>query len=125
MSKVLLEQCAERQEDNITNLQLITDYMLAFFGSIDERVFDKRIRKLLKTGKLIENLDLHIRFEYPFFRIEQAYTKLKDTIAKVGADVDSYALEQLDILFDESHYATLDAAYKERVLGHLNSLVLV
>ncbi len=125
LSKVLLEECAARNEDNITNLQLITDYMLAFFGSIDERVFDKRIRKLLKAGKLVENLDLHIRFEYPFFRIEQAYIKLKDTLEKVGADIDSYALEQLDQLIDESRYAVSDSAYKERVLGYLNSLVLV
>ncbi len=125
MSKVLLEECAARKEDNITNLQLVTDYMLAFFGSIDERVFDKRIRKLLKTGKLVENIDLHIRFEYPFYRIEQAYFKLKDTISKVGADVDNYAMEQLDYLLSEARYDVANSAYKERVLGLLSSLVLV
>ncbi len=125
MSKVLLEECAKRQETNITQLQQITDYMLAFFGSIEERVFDKRIRKFLKVGKLVENLDLHIRFEYPLFRIEEVYLKLKSNLQSVGADVDHYAIEQLDILFTEDHYTVADAAFKERVLAHINSLVLI
>ncbi len=125
MSKVLLDECAVRKESNITELQHITDYMLAFFGSIEERVFEKRIRKFLKIGKLIENLDLHIRFEYPFFRIEEVYFKLKSNLESVGVDVDAYAMEQLDTLFTEDHYAVADAAYKERVLAHINSLVLL
>ncbi len=125
LSKVLLEECAANNEGHIMKLQLITDYMLAFFGSIDERVFDRRIRKFLKAGKLVENIDLHIRFEYPFFRIEEAYIRLKAMLEKVGADVDPYALEQLDLLLDESHYNVTDALYKERVLSHINSLVLV
>ncbi len=125
MSLALITECGIRGEKNITLLQPVTDYMLAFFGSIDERVFDKRIRKYLKTGRFVENIDLHIRFAYPFFRIEEVYTSLKEAVRKAGAAVDEYAMEQLDRLITEENYAPECEAYRNSVLGYLSSLVLV
>ncbi len=125
MSQALLEECSAVREKNITHLQPITDHMLAFFGSIDERVFDKRIKKYLKVGKLIENLDLHIRFNYPFFRIDEAYQTLKEDIAIVDAVVDTKTIERLDDLLLEDKYADQTAGYRESVLGYINSLVMV
>ncbi len=124
MSQVLLEECAESKEMNITKLQPITDNMLAFFGSIDERVFDKRIRLYLKVGRLIENLDLHIRFNYPFMRIEEAYMTLRDIVMKYEGVADSTVLAKLDELIDESRY-THDTEYKLELLAALSSLILV
>lgn len=125
MSQALLEECSLLKEKNITRLQPVTDYMLAFFGSIDERVFDNRIRKFLKIGKLVENIDLHIRFNYPFFRIEEAYLKLKEYIAKIDFVADDKTIAKLDDLLTEDKYADQTAGYKECVLGFINSLVLV
>ncbi len=125
MSKALLNECATLREDNITKLQLVTDYMLAFFGSIDERVFERAIRKLIKTGKLIENIDLHIRFEYPHFRIEQAYIKLKSTLEKISPEVDEEAIAQLDTLLEEENYNIYDAGYKSQVITLLSGLVKI
>ncbi|MFI3283034.1 MAG: alpha-E domain-containing protein [Rikenellaceae bacterium] len=125
MSQALLEECSLLKEKNITRLQPVTDYMLAFFGSIDERVFDNRIRKFLKIGKLVENIDLHIRFNYPFFRIEEAYLKLKEYIAKIDFVADDKTIAKLDDLLTEDKYADQTAGYKECVLGFISSLVLV
>ncbi len=125
MSHSLLEECLGQNQKNITHLQSITDYMLAFFGSIDERVFDKPVRKLLKIGKLIENIDMHIRFNYPFFRVDEAYQTLKDDISIIEASVDFKTIERLDDLLTEEQYAEQGSGYKELVLGYINSLVLV
>ncbi len=125
MSMSLITECGMRGEKNITLLQPVTDYMLAFFGSIDERVFDKRIRKFLKSGRFIENLDLHIRFCYPFFRIEEVFLSLKEALVKAGAAVDQYSMEQLDRLLTEEAYNPSCESYRASVLGYLNSLVLI
>ncbi len=125
MSMALIGECRERSEKNITQLQPVTDYMLAFFGSIDERVFDQRIRKHLKVGRFVENIDLHIRFNYPFFRIEEVYLSLNRAIANAGAVVDEYAQQQLERLLTEESYKPHDESYRLSVLGYLGSLVLV
>ncbi|MFR9524129.1 MAG: alpha-E domain-containing protein [Rikenellaceae bacterium] len=125
MSLAIITECGVRGEKNITKLQPITDYMLAFFGSIDERVFDKRVRKFLKAGRFIENIDLHIRFHYPFFRVEEVFVSLKDALRKASIVVDEYSLEQLERLLTEDNYAPESEAYRSTVLGYLGSLVLV
>lgn len=66
LSLAYIRKSAEKKDGNITDLQPITDYLLAFWGSVDERVFDERVRNFLRIGKLVENMDMHIRFDYPF-----------------------------------------------------------
>ncbi|MFR9669212.1 MAG: alpha-E domain-containing protein [Rikenellaceae bacterium] len=125
MSHALIEECSESGEKNITRLQLITDYMLALFGSIDERVFDKRIRRFIKIGKLIENLDLHIRFNYPFFRIEEAYTTLREHLDQESTVVNHDALEILDDLIVADRYDSHELSLKGRVIEQLNKLISI
>ena len=36
----------------LSELQSVTDYMLAFWGSVDERINDAETRKIIKFGKL-------------------------------------------------------------------------
>jgi A predicted alpha-helical domain with a conserved ER motif. len=106
----------ELKSQNIHELQQITDYILAFWGSIDERIFSTQIRQTIKFGKWLESMDLHLRFNYPFNRIEQIYTRLLDTIEKDDYICDEIALLQMkgQITFDN---------YKEaQTLIVLNSL---
>lgn len=120
-----LQRAKEQQEDNITDLQPITDYLLAFWGSIDERVFDRRVRTFLRIGRLVEYLDMHIRFDYPFYRIREAYDSLKECGEEEQAIFDSMMTEQLDALLDEERYAEAGADYKQKVLKYLNHLILL
>lgn len=121
----IIEQYAQTKESNITLLQLISDYMLAFFGSIDERVFNGTTRNLLKLGRLIENIDLHTRFHYPFFRIEEAFSTVKDVISRFSIDIDELALENLEALITEEKYKPENMEYRNELLVNLGKLVLM
>ncbi|MFI3330733.1 MAG: alpha-E domain-containing protein [Rikenellaceae bacterium] len=125
LSKALIEECSEKCEKNITNLQPITDYMLAFFGSVDERVFNEQIRKFIKVGRFLENIDIHIRFNYPFNRISEVYASLKDYIEDVGVEVDTYLLSQLDELISEDKYHPESEGYRNLIIGYINHLIVV
>ena len=125
LSLCYIKKEAEKKDANITNLQCITDYLLAFWGSIDERVFDERIRNFLKIGKLVENVDMHIRFDYPYYRIEEAYESLKNCAEIEDGLFDQMILKQLDNLLVDDLYNHQDDEYKIKVLKFLNHLVLL
>ncbi len=76
-----LNDCVERK-CNIVDLQHITDYLLAFWGSVDARVGSSSLRCVLKAGKLMECIDLYIRFDYSFDRIYQFFIPLSDLVSK-------------------------------------------
>ncbi len=110
---------------NITQLQAITDYLLAFWGSVDERVFDERIRNFLRMGRLIENIDMHIRFDYPLYRIQEAFESLLICVEKEDSVIDQTILDELEQLLVEQHYNQPEPNYKFKVLKCLNNLVLI
>ena len=120
-----IRESAEKGDPNITDLQPVTDYLLAFWGSIDERVFDERIRNFLKIGKLVENIDMHIRFDYPFYRIQEAYDCLKNCAEAEDGIFDQMILKHLDELLDDDLYNDPTPDYKSKVLKYINHLVLL
>lgn len=66
---------AENQEMNITDLQPITDWLLAFWGSVGERLHG-RVFFLLQIGRLVERMDVCLRFDYKRYRIEETWNSL-------------------------------------------------
>lgn len=120
-----IRKSAEKKDGNITDLQPITDYLLAFWGSVDERVFDERVRNFLRIGKLVENMDMHIRFDYPFYRIQEVYESLKLCAETEEGIFDQMILEHLDGLLEEDMYDSSNLQYKATVLKYLNHLVLL
>lgn len=76
MCRNLIREKSTDNESNISELQPITDYLLAFWGSIRERV-SGRIYSLLELGRLIEHLDMNIRFDYQHYRIDEVWSRVK------------------------------------------------
>lgn len=68
----------KKQGKGLGGLQYITDCILAFWGSVDERIFTRPVRHIILFGKFVESIDLHIRFEYPHGRIENLYDRLNE-----------------------------------------------
>ncbi len=125
MPLAYIKQNAEKKELNITALQPITDNMLAFFGSIEERVYDERVRNLITMGRLVENMDMHIRFDYPFYRIEEVFNSLKQCAEIEDMIFDPIILKWLDDLLTEDLYNAREGNYKNIILKYLNHLVML
>ena len=125
LSLVKIKAAAAEGVTNITDLQNITDYLLAFWGSADERIYDDGVRDLLRVGKLVENMDMHVRFDYPFYRIAETYESLKKCADDFDGILDPVILEQLDRLLDEDCYQSEDTEYKFKLLKYVNHLVLL
>lgn len=106
----------EVQSSGIEGLQRITDYMLAFWGSIDERIVDNQIRHSIKFGKYLESLDLHIRFDYEFDRVDGIFNRMLDSIEK-----ECYICDEMTLLTLKQHF-TFDDYKNIGVLQLINSL---
>ncbi len=100
----------------LNDLQLVTDYMLSFWGSIDERILTSQIRNMLKFGKYIECADLHIRFGYSFVRVNQIIGRMMETIEK-----ECYVCDELTLLLLQQQ-VTSDKYREPRTLQLLNRL---
>lgn len=110
---------------NITDLQPITDALLAFWGSIGERVYGQT-RVLLMLGKQIEHLDMNIRFDYKYYRIEEAMAVLEKSVANEPNLLDQNLYRKLRaLLADQETYEAYTPEYKNKVLNYLNRLALV
>ncbi len=125
LSLTHLTQLAEEKDPNITTLQCIPAYLLAGWGSVDERINNPRVCNFLHIGKGVENIDMHIRFDYPFFRIDDAYANLVIRLKREYGVADRAMLLYLDELITESKYENQTPDYKAKVLNYINNLVLV
>lgn len=107
---------ARQKDEVLSELQTITDYMLAFWGSVDERINDSQTRSMIKFGKFVESADLHIRFDYPFDRIENVNIRLMEIL-----DRDCEMYDEINLLAYKSHM-TFDKYKEPRALYYLNGL---
>lgn len=78
--------------------QKILDYILAFWGSLDDNVEGATRRNLVKCGKYTERLDLYCRLDIPYPQVEKEFKKLTSRMNK------------LDIPYRQAQYSKL-AAY--------------
>lgn len=125
MCRDLIRAKSVSHDTNITNLQPITDALLAFWGSIQERVYG-RSRTMLMLGKLIEHIDMNVRFDYKYNRIEEAMFALDKFIAEEPELIDQVILAKLrECIADKEAYESHDAEYKNTLLNRLNRLVRI
>lgn len=118
MSICHLGTCIEKRCD-IIELQCVTDNLLAFWGSIDERIMNSSLRCVLKAGKLVESIDLHIRFDYSFERVNAIFMVLHDLIIKEKLIFDQEILMRLKVLMNAGEYRS------EEVIQLINRLFCV
>lgn len=116
-------EAAARKQPTVDELQALTDWMLAFWGSIEERVYDDRVRTLLKIGKLVEHIDMNIRFAYKFYRIEEAFASLVSCYQKEPRAFNDEAMESLSKIINENDYDPKDPVYLNKVQILLGNLV--
>jgi len=111
------ERCAE--DSDIEVLQMVTDCMLAFWGSLDERMNKGEARSIIKAGKYLENLDLYVRFEYPQERLLYILDNFEWHAEKEKAVFDQIQLFQLRKILEHKNFD------KSKVLETINKIFIV
>jgi len=101
----------------------VMDYLLAYWGCIDDSLSFGEAGSIIKCGKLVERLDLYFRFHYDNRLINREYDKLCHIISRAshankGFCKTKHLAELVAIL-------AIEDCYKERfdeTLGSLNKL---
>ncbi len=125
MSVSLMKKCKAEGEKQLAALQPVIDWALAFWGSAEQRIQNHRALNIMMIGRNVENLDMLIRFGYPYRRVALAYDSLKRYCKDKPEILDANIHHQLDELITEEHFNLDDAEYKMKLIKYVNQLVLV
>lgn len=125
MSVAHMRRMRDEGNTNITVLQSVTDWALAFWGSTGQRMQNMKALVLLYLGRRIEDIDMMIRFNYPFNRIEMNYSLLTKYLQEYEYFYDSHIKSKLDNMLTEKMYNPSDTEYRDTVLKYLNQMIFV
>ena len=125
MSVALLRKRKQEATVNISHLQPIIDWSLAFWGSAEQRLQNHKALNIMMIGRNVENLDMLLRFGYPYRRIALAYDSLKRYCRDMTGSLDDNISSQLDALITADKFDLSDEDYKTRLLKFVNQLVRV
>lgn len=109
---------AEKGQMNITDLQPITDWLLAFWGSVSERLHGQTYY-LLTIGRLIERLDICLRFNYKQYRIVETWNSLVKYMDYCPDLYDEVQVGRFDEIINSQHESN------DVLLSQLNCLIKV
>ena len=125
MSVALLKKCKQEATVNISHLQPVIDWALAFWGSAEQRLQNHKALDIMMIGRNIENIDMQIRFNYPFRRVALAYDSLKRYCKNMSGALDENISSQLDSLITLEKYDLGNDEYKTKLIKYVNQLVRV
>ena len=125
MSVALLKKCKQEATVNISHLQPVIDWGLAFWGSAEQRLQNHKALDIMMIGRNIENIDMQIRFNYPFRRVALAYDSLKRYCKSMSGALDEHISAQLDSLITMEMFDLGNDEYKTKLIKYVNQLVRV
>ncbi len=92
---------AKFSDSPLLQLQKVSDNIAAFWGMADDRIYDEKVRSIIKLGKRIERVDLYARMNADSGDIQREIHRLSYRIEKAGLKYDSGRLERLNELAAE------------------------
>lgn len=104
----------------LLELQQVLDYLLAFWGAVDDYVDSEECRNIMKSGKYMERVDLYIRLNYHREDIEKELSKLNNRIHKTHMVYDEKSLSRLTEMIENQ--PNLEGGYQE-ALGCLGGIM--
>ena len=125
MSVALLKKCKQEATVNISHLQPVIYWGLAFWGSAEQRLQNHKALDIMMIGRNIENIDMQIRFNYPFRRVALAYDSLKRYCKSMSGALDEHISAQLDSLITLEKFNLGNNEYKTKLIKYVNQLVRV
>lgn len=83
---------AARSDAPVFNITRVMDYILAFWGALDDEVDDEITRNTVKVGKRMERLDIFVRFQRTPEELKREGMRLQSRIQKSMVPVSRAAL---------------------------------
>lgn len=121
----LMKKCKAENKMDITLLQYITDWSLAFWGSAEQRIYNTRILAIMMIGRHLEYIDMMLRYNYDFKRVSLGYNMLKKYLKELPASVDQNIANQLDALLVEEAFDLSDEEYKQKLIKYINQMIRI
>ena len=101
-------------------LMPVMDYLLAYWGNIDDHLATSEAGIIIRCGKIVERLDLYFRFFYDNKYINNEYEKLCHILARMPrARKDLCNTKHLVMLVET---LSIENSYRERLPEVLDSL---
>lgn len=125
MSLSLIRKYKQEAMNNVTNLQPLTDWALSFWGSATKRIDNQKIIALMEIGQIIEEMDIQLRFQYPYERLAKQYYVLKHWAEEVPELLDSNIDRQITQMLKAENYVNADEEYRWKLHGYVNHVVMV
>lgn len=129
MSLAKLRECKAARCKNITSLQQLTDWSLAFFGCVEQRVENNVVLCLIYLGRIVEYTDTLIRFDYPVERIRHAFEGLSLYTHLVEHIIDNERREECEKMLAPEACLCVNAERwdmaKAKLLSLINGIVRI
>lgn len=92
---------AAKSSAPLFELQHVLDEILAFWGSIDDRIDSEEIRNIIKAGKRIERIDLYARLGAKTEEIRREVHRMIPRVTKSGIPYQKEKLEKVKELAEQ------------------------
>ena len=113
LAKDTLKKAVDSQKGLIFSLLPLEDMLFAFWGCINEYIYDNEIINLLMCGKYVERLDLYFRMKYDIMYVKREFERLCGFLEKVPENTPyRYNPENFSVL---SEVINNEGKYKERL----------
>ena len=93
---------AEISDAPVFYLQQAMDDILAFWGCLDDEVYDESIRNTVKCGKRVERLDIYLRLEKPKEELNREVRRLMQRIDSTNVKYNRAALMYTAAMIEET-----------------------
>ena len=98
---------AEREETFLADLMLVIDHILAFWGCVNDLIYDEQTRNIIKLGKGVERIDLYLSLGRPAADIRREYGRMKQFLRKSHIHYDESILYTMDNMLSEYGFSYL------------------
>lgn len=88
-------------ESPMIEFQNILDYLLAFWGIVDDQIEDEETRNIIKTGKRVERIDLYGRLHIDRNSMRREVHRLNGRIDRTGLRYNRRALARINAYIEE------------------------
>lgn len=123
MSVVLMKECSQEKAINVSCLQPVIDWSLAFWGSAEQRIRNHNALNLMMIGRNIENLDMLLRFDYSYDRITLALDSILRYSKLMPSLLDEQVEYKLSNLLTPEQFNLSNPTYKTELLYLVNQWV--